>query len=75
MPFFFPVVMEYNIVVLNGTVQKFKSWSKLVDWWFVFKNQLIICFAVLEHYTEPFCGVSYKCYWLHMKELTCNGKR
>ena len=40
--------MEYNIVVLNGTVQKFKSWSKLVDWWFVFKSQ-IICFAVLEH--------------------------
>lgn len=40
--------MEYNIVDLNGTVQKFKSWSKLVDWWFVFKSQ-IICFAVLEH--------------------------
>lgn len=41
--------MEYNIVVLNGpTVQKFKSWSKLVDWWFVVKGQ-IICFAVLEH--------------------------
>ena len=70
MPLFSPVVTEYNIVVLNGTVQKFKSWSKLVDGWLCSKAKLFALQCLNMHLQNFFVSCTWNSYLVMTKCAT-----